>query len=215
MFDEKFSKDEFFYEEKREHLPLKEVLLTGKRGKNSLHNVKVITCIGILAALSLLLLWIIPGGGFSIIPVTPWLKYDLVDIPVLLGAFLLGPIPSLFLLGLVAGFQSLFFGSDGWVGFFMHFLASGLFVALASYIYRWKPHFKGQIFGLVVGGAVMIFCMLVLNLYFIPLVYPITFEQAKILLPWNLLFNVIKVSLNGFLSLLVWKTLAPSLRKYL
>lgn len=177
--------------------------------KNKVLN---LTHIGILSALALVLLILLPGG-IAILPATPWLRYDLADVPVLLGTLLFGPVSGLMILAIVSMVQALFFSSDGFVGLFMHFCATGSLLVVMHFVSAHKRTLKKVILGILGGVITMIGIMVLLNLYFIPVVYGISFEQSFIFLPWTILFNLIKGSLNGILSILVWKNIKYKLHK--
>ena len=53
-----------------------------------------------------------------IFPQAPYLVYDPADIPLLIGAFLYGPVAGIMMTLVTSGIQALFFSADGWVGFF-------------------------------------------------------------------------------------------------
>lgn len=170
------------------------------------NKILTITHVGILSALALVLLLVLPGG-IAILPVTPWLRYDLADVPVLLGTLLLGHFPGLFILTIVSLVQALFFSTDGWVGFFMHVCATGTLLTVLHFISYKNKNFKSVFLGVVAGVLAMLGVMVLLNLYFVPLVYGISFNEALVFLPWTILFNVIKGGLNGILAIFVWKNL--------
>lgn len=179
------------------------------------YKVSYMTQIAIMSALALALLFIIPGGGWPIFPVAPWLKYDLLDIPVLIAAVSLGIGPALIILAIVSAIQSLLFGASGWVGFIMHFIASGTLVSVVALIYhRWR-NFKSLILACISGGLAMALLMGLVNLYIVPYIYPITYEQALSLVVVNFSFNIIKAGLNSIFAIIIWKAIMPQISKYL
>lgn len=170
-----------------------------------------LTQMGILSALSLALLLLLPGG-IPLFPQTPWLRYDLADVPVLVGALLLGNFSGMGILFVVAWVQALFFSTDGWVGFFMHFVATAcLLNVLAFFVKKKESHLRAYL-GVGAGMLTMVFVMTLLNLYFVPLVYALSFDMALQFLPFTIAFNVIKASLNGVFAVLIWQMLRKNMK---
>ena len=119
----------------------------------------------VLVAISSVLVLI----SFPLIPVVPFLEYDLADIPVLLCAFTMGLPAGMLVLTIAALIQAFAFGHNGIIGFIMHMLSSGALVLLAGWIYaRFKKSTKGMIIGLVCGIVLVVLIMIPLNFIFIP-----------------------------------------------
>ena len=119
----------------------------------------------LLAALSVVILYVIPV--WSIFPAAPFLQYDAADVPILIGAFLLGPVAGFAVLVVTALVQALTVSAaSGWIGFVMHVCASGALVLVAGLIYKKKPDLKGMIVGLLCGALAMTVMMIPLNYVF-------------------------------------------------
>ena len=89
-----------------------------------------------LTALSIVLVYVI---HFPLIPAAPFLEYDAADVPVLIGAMMLGPVSGLVTLLAVCLIQALTVSAaSGWIGFMMHFIASSVLVLISSLIYKRK-----------------------------------------------------------------------------
>ena len=103
----------------------------------------------VLSALSIVLLLFV---RFPIIPSAPFLMYEPADVPILVGAFLFGPVEGLVMTFVVAFIQAFSVNaSDGWVGFLMHMIATGTLVLIAGSIYRKFHNYKGAILALIAG----------------------------------------------------------------
>jgi len=129
----------------------------------------------------------------------------MADVPVLIGAILLGPIPGFVLLVMVSVFQWLFLNPEGtWVGCVMHILASGMLVLPIGLVTRkWKST-KPMLISFAVGLLLMITATIPLNLFFTVRFYGAPFEAVKnMMLPVIIPFNAIKGGLNLILTFLV------------
>lgn len=108
--------------------------------------------------------------SFPLLPVVPFLEYDLADIPVLLCTFTMGTPAGLLVLAIAALIQAFLFAHNGIIGFIMHMVSSGVWVLLAGGIYSLcKRTTKGLILGLVCGTIAVVLVMIPLNFIFIPL----------------------------------------------
>ena len=90
-------------------------------------DVVALVQMGMLAAIAVVLVMLI---HFPIIPAVSFIEYDMADVPVLIGTLLYGPIPGLLILLVASLVQAFILGINGWVGFVMHFVASGAMVLL-------------------------------------------------------------------------------------
>lgn len=163
--------------------------------------------IGMLAAVAILLAAFFQ---FPIIPSAPFLKYDMADVPVIIGTLLFGTIPGLIILFIASSIQSFLFGGSGWVGLLMHFVASGALVILAGQFYKWHHKFKDAIIGMVLGTIAMTAIMIPMNYIFTVNFFgtPKAVVDA-IMLPGIIPFNLIKAGLNSIIAGIVFKALTP------
>ena len=92
-------------------------------------DVVALVQMGMLAAIAVVLVMLI---HFPIIPAVSFIEYDMADVPVLIGTLLYGPIPGLLILLVASLVQAFILGINGWVGFVMHFVASGAMVLLVG-----------------------------------------------------------------------------------
>ncbi|MGM0410717.1 MAG: ECF transporter S component [Bacillota bacterium] len=174
-------------------------------------NIKKITNIGVLIALSFILMVLIK---FPIIPSLPFLLYDPGDIPLLVISFLYGPLPALIATFIGSILMALFTGLGGPYGAIMHFMATGALVTTAGFIYKKYHTKKGAILGLSAGTLAMTFIMIPANLFITPIYMGLSRQQIYPLL-WSgiIPFNLIKASINSGITILVYKNIASFLRE--
>ncbi|MEG1661904.1 MAG: ECF transporter S component, partial [Clostridiales bacterium] len=133
--------------------------------QNQKDNTLLMVQMAMLIAISSVLVFIC----FPLVPGATFLKYDMADVPVLLCAFTMGPVPGLLVLGIASFIQAFLFGHDGPIGFLMHMIASGTLVLVAYGIYAGlKKHKKAMIGGLICGSLAMAAIMIPLNFIFTP-----------------------------------------------
>lgn len=176
-----------------------------------LKNVRTLVTISMLTAISVLLFLFI---RFPIFPSAPFLIYEPADVPIILVAFLFGPLPALVMTAAVSILQALLASSDGWIGAVMHFIATGALTAIAGTVYKRDPSTKNAILGLVIGSLAMALTMIPLNLMLTPL-YGVPVQVVKdIMVPAIIPFNLIKAGANSVLGLSIYKALTPVVKKY-
>jgi riboflavin transporter FmnP len=174
-------------------------------------NVKKIATMGVLTALSLVLMYVI---RFPIIPAAPYLKYEPADIPMLIGALLFGPLAGLAVTAVEATIQTLLFAEGGLVGLVMHLIATGTFVVTAGLIYKKMHDRKGATIGLICGTIAMTLIMIPLNLVIQPNFYGVPIETVKsLLIPAIIPFNLIKAGLNSVVTFIVYKSISKVVQK--
>lgn len=184
-------------------------MLNKKNNKNK--KTGFVTAVGLLSALSIALLLMLPG--VSIFPAAPYLKYDLMDIPMLIAGMTLGPAGGGLVLLIGCALQSLLFGQGGLPGFVMHVIASGSLILVSSLIYRKYNTTIGLISGLVLGTLAMTVVMIPLNLTVTVHWYGVPMEVVKAaLLPATIPFNLIKAGLNSAITFSVVMALKPIIK---
>lgn len=174
-------------------------------------SVKLIAKMGMMAAIACVL----GLFRFPILPMVPFLTYDFADIPIIISAFAFGPVAGLLITVVVSFIQAFLLGGDQLYGFIMHILASGSFVIVASLIYKGHKTKKMAIVSLIVATLVMIVVMGAANYFVTPYYYggAAMKEMVVKLMPFILLFNLIKGVANSLITLLVYKRISPFLHK--
>lgn len=158
-----------------------------------------------MTALAVILM-AIPFFRFPIFPVVGFLEYDVADVPIMIGAFIYGPISGLIITVLVSGIQALTVSaSSGWLGFVMHVLATGSYVLAAGFFYRHFHTLKGALMSLLIGIAVWMSVMIPANILLTPIYYGFDRQIVFDLLGWIALFNIVKSATNSALTFILYK----------
>ena len=148
-----------------------------------------------------------------IFPSAPYLVYDAGDIPILIGSLMYGPLPGLAMTAILSFLQMIFLSSDGLIGFFMHFIATGALVIVSGLIYKHKKTKLTALIGLLLGSLAMVIVMLPVN-YTVQILFYGTPEEVIIpLLPIIAAFNAIKAFGNSIIVMLIYKPLSRFLKK--
>lgn len=179
-------------------------------GKNRF-SAKIIAKMGMMAAIACVL----GLFRFPILPMVPFLTYDFADIPIIISAFAFGPVAGLLITFVVSFIQAFLLGGDQLYGFIMHILASGSFVLVSSLIYKNHKTKKVAIISMAVATLVMIVLMGIANYFVTPYYYGGEAMKAVVvqLMPFILLFNLIKGVANSIITFVVYKRISPFLHK--
>ena len=164
-------------------------------------SVKLIAKMGMMAAIACVL----GLFRFPILPMVPFLTYDFADIPIIVSSFAFGPVAGLLITVVVSFIQAFLLGGDQLYGFIMHILASGAFVIVASLIYKGHKTKKMAIVSLIAATLVMIVVMGAANYFVTPYYYggAAMKEMVVKLMPFILLFNLIKGVANSLITMMV------------
>lgn len=175
------------------------------------YSAKIIAKMGMMAAIAC----VFGLFRFPILPMVPFLTYDFADIPIIISAFAFGPVAGLLITLVVSFIQAFLLGGDQLYGFIMHVLASGTFVLIASLIYRQRKSKKVAIISLAIATVVMIIVMGIANYFVTPFYYGGEAMRDVVvqLMPFILLFNLIKGVANSLITLLIYKRISPFLHK--
>jgi riboflavin transporter FmnP len=169
-----------------------------------------ITRISMLAAISLVLVLLIRIP----FPPAPFLVYDPADIPIFIGAFAFGPLAGIILTLIVSFVQAFILGGDGIIGFFMHVVSTGAFVLVAGHIYKRKKTRKMAVIALISGVLVMTVSMMLWNLLITPIFLGVPREAVMAMLFTVILpFNLLKSSINAFVTFITYKSISRILHK--
>ena len=183
-------------------------------------TVGVMTRVAILAAAASILFLIE-------IPVVAFYKLDLSNIPVLLGAFSMGPVPGLMILALKSAIGLLHSSSAG-VGELADFVMGAALVIPASVIYHRNKNRKNAIIGMAIGTVCMVIVGVLMNKWVMLPFYMGAFHMdmdgiikaagvAGVDSEWKLLllvtgpFNLLKGVVLCVVTALIYKPLSPIL----
>ena len=151
--------------------------------------------IALLSAIAFILMYI----DFPVIPLFPWLKIDLSEVPVLMGAFAFGPMTGI-VIELIKNLLIIVFKGTytGFIGEFANFIVGISLVVPASIIYKRNKTKKSAILILEVVGIIA-------NVYFLLPAYGMNMDSYQLmqyvivgLLPFNGIKGMI-VSISTYL----------------
>lgn len=144
----------------------------------------------------------------------PFLKYDVKDVIMVIGAFLYGPMAGFLMSVVVAFLEMITVSESGPIGFVMNVLSSCAFICSAAFIYKKKQTLSGAVIGLAAGAVLMTLVMILWNYLITPLYMGISRGAvAAMLIPVFLPFNLLKGVLNAAITLLLYKPIVTALRK--
>ena len=185
-------------------------------------SVQYLTRIAVLTALASILFLIE-------IPVVAFYKLDLSNLPVLLGAFSMGPVPGLIIL-LLKSLIGMLHSSSMYVGELADFIMGAAFVLPAALIYRRHKTRNTALIGMAVGTVVMIVVAVLVNwkimipfymtAYGMPMeavvgmatkAVPFVDTEWKLLLCVTAPFNLLKGVVLSVLTFVLYKHLSPLL----
>ena len=185
-------------------------------------SVQYLTRIAVLTALASILFLIE-------IPVVAFYKLDLSNLPVLLGAFSMGPVPGLIIL-LLKSLIGMLHSSSMYVGELADFIMGAAFVLPAALIYRRHKTRNTALIGMAVGTVVMIVVAVLVNwkimipfymtAYGMPMeavvgmatkAVPFVDTEWKLLLCVTAPFNLLKGVVLSSLTYVLYKHLSPLL----
>ena len=128
--------------------------------KPSLSNVRTMTMIAVLSAISFVLAFI----EFPV-PLSPsFARMDLSDLPALIGAFAYGPLSGL-CIELIKNVLQLFTTSTGGIGELANFIMGASFVVSAGSIYQFHKTKKMALVACLIGSVIMGITAAVVNYY--------------------------------------------------
>ena len=175
-------------------------------------NVTKMVVAAMCIALSVALIALI---HLPIIPAAGWLEYDPGDIPLIILSFLYGPLWALAGTVIACAIQALTVSAgSGFIGFCMHFFATGLYVLISGIVYRvFKRDYKAAIIAALIAFIAACVAMVPLNLIFTPM-YGVPVETVReMLIPAIIPFNLIKFGINTVISLILYRLMYASVLK--
>ena len=152
-------------------------------------RVKMICSLAMLTALAM------AADFFLRLPnISGFLTYEPKDVILTIGAFIYGPIAGIVMSLIVCLVEMVTVSTTGPIGLLMNFLASGVFVGIASVIYYRKKTLPRAIIGLVAGSFSMVAIMLLWNYIITPIYQGIPREAVLDLFPPRLCCSCIRAS---------------------
>lgn len=157
----------------------------------------------------------------------PFMKLDISDLPVLMGAFTMGPVYGIIIAALKNLMHIIFKGTmTAGVGELSNFIISSTFALVSSYIYRKHRTYKGAVLSMTVGVVAMTILAMASNYFVVfPLYGKVMPMEAIIamgsaitpkitglftMMIYSVLpFNLIKGFTTSAVMMLVYKKISP------
>ena len=157
----------------------------------------------------------------------PFMKLDISDLPVLMGAFTMGPVYGIIIAALKNLMHIIFKGTmTAGVGELSNFIISSTFALVSSYIYRKHRSYKGAVLSMTVGVVAMTILAMTSNYFVVfPLYGKVMPMEAIIamgsaitpkitglftMMIYSVLpFNLIKGFTTSAVMMLVYKKISP------
>ena len=180
-------------------------------------NIKLIVVMGVLAALSVVLVMLV---HFPLIPTATFLEYDPADIPIYISTFIYGPVVGIVITVLVSLIQGLTVSAATggmFYGILMHIVSTGTFVLVSGLIYCFsKKNNTFVIVSLVAGVIATTLIMIPANLIITPVFMglPVSAVQG-LLIPAIIPFNLLKQCINAAVTALIYAPIAKTVNKFI
>lgn len=176
-------------------------------------NVNKMIKISLLVAIAVVLMYF----DFPVIPLFPWLKIDLSEVPALMGGFAYGPLAGGGIVVLKVLLRFLVKGTQtGFIGELANIIVGLALVMPAAWIYHRNKSKKTAILGMVIGAFVMEVLGIIANIYFLLPAYGMQMSPAELsqyvfvgLIP----FNGIKALIVGVTTYLLYKKVSLAIFK--
>lgn len=180
---------------------------------NPNQNLSKMIKVSLLVAIAVILMYF----DFPVIPLFPWLKVDLSEVPALMGGFAYGPITGGVIVILKVLLRFLIKGTEtGFIGELANIIVGVALVMPAAWIYNKNKSKKTAIMGMVVGGIVMELLGIVSNIYLLLPAYGIKMSPAELkqyvtigILP----FNGVKALIVGIITYVLYKKVSLAIFK--
>lgn len=165
---------------------------------------------GMLVAISILLVTI----HFPIFAPVPFLEYDPADIPILIGGFAFGPLAGFSITVVTAILQGITVSAQSGVyGILMHIIATSTLVLVSTLVYKVNKTRKMAVIGLFLGALAMTAIMVPANYLITPYFMGVPRQAVTSILPFIIGFNLIKASVNGAITFILYKKVSKFLNR--
>ncbi len=152
--------------------------------------------LSLLSAIAVILMYI----DFPVIPIFPWLKIDLSDVPALMGAFAFGPLAGV-IIELMKNLLILIVKGTGtgFVGELANFVVGVALGGPAALVYKKNKTKKTAILGMVLGVLCIEVVGILANVYLLLPAYGMAMSKAELMQ----YVTVGLIPFNGIKSILV------------
>lgn len=172
--------------------------------RNNRMSTQVLVKLALMTAISLVLVTLVRIP----FPPLPFLVYDPADVPIYITAFAYGPVPGLIVTLIVCLIQAFLMGGDGFYGFIMHFVATGIVAVVIGAIYNKSKTRKTALIALLVGVILAIVIMCGMNIFVTSAYMGVPKTVIISMLPLIALFNLIKAGANAVLTFILYKRIS-------
>ena len=198
-------------------------MTTVSKRKSSFLSTRYIAVTAILSSLAFVL-QLIEVPLPMIMPT--FIKFDLSDLPALIGAFSIGPVCGVLVEFLKNLLHAILSSHSFGVGELSNFILGAVFVGISGLYYKSHKTKKGAIVGALIGSFVMAAVSFPSNLYvvypvyynFMPketiiqayqMIFPAVDSIEKCLLIFNVPFTFVKGLINVLITVFVYKKISP------
>lgn len=167
--------------------------------------------ISLLSAIALILMYF----DFPVVPIFPWLKIDLSDVPALLGAFGFGPLVGI-TIELIKNLLYFFIKGSSIAGVMANLILGSALILPAGLIYHKNKSKKTAILGMIAGAVFMEVAGVLANVYILLPLYGMHMspeELTKYVTVGLLPFNGIKALMVNVLTYFLYKRVSVSIFK--
>ncbi len=162
-------------------------------------NVRYMTMTAMLSAVAVVLMFL----DFSIPLMPTFIKFDLSELPALIGAFAMGPVSGI-VVCFIKNLIHLTITTTGGVGELSNFILGAAFILPAGIMYRRKKSRSRALTGSLIGAFLMAGISVISNNFF---VYPIYYN----LMPKETIINAYRTAAQILPVEITWDTMLPYL----
>lgn len=178
-----------------------------KVNTSTMIRTKDMTKVAMLSVIGFLLMYIQLPLTFV---APPFMKLDISDLPVLMGAFTMGPVYGIIIAALKNLMHIIFKGTmTAGVGELSNFIISSTFAVVSSYIYRKHRTYKGAVLSMTVGVVAMTILAMISN-YFV--VFPL-YGKAMPMDAIIAMGSAITPRIKGLFTMMIYSVLPFNLIK--
>ena len=164
-----------------------------------------------LVAIAVVLVYLI---HFPILPMLPFMEYDPADVPIMIGTFAFGPLAGIVLTAVTCLVQGLTVSaSSGVYRIIMHFVATGTYVLVAGLIYYKHKSRKSVVIALIAATVAVVIVMVPANYFITSAFMGVDKSVILQLMPFIMLFNLIKMGANSIITFLLYKRISGFLHR--
>ncbi|MFP4457036.1 MAG: ECF transporter S component [Clostridia bacterium] len=174
-------------------------------------STKKMVAIALFAAMAVVLMWF---PQFPLIPAAPYLQYDFSDVPILIGAFSLGPAAGFFMTTVKNLIYFVTKGKSGLIGTFMNWSTTLLFILPAALIYHKVKKSKwSALLGMLVGTIIFTIGAVYLNIYVALPIWGIPTDNIIPLIKTAVIpFNLLRGAISTLMTMLLYRRVTDLIR---